>query len=374
MGLNPTCKFIIREKPRTEIASIVNISFKEFYKGSIFQEESIMFSTSSQKKMWMFRDESDVANTRQMVNANFIRNRCRSMNPAEVETHFLLPAEERVLVLSYEHQLREFCRKFQPPMPRYVVGTALHYLKRFYLQNSVMDYPPKEILVTCVYLACKVEEFNVSMDQFVGNLKGDRERAASIILNNELLLMQQLNYHLTIHNPFRPLEGLMIDIKTRFPSLRDAERLRPGVDEFLEKVFYTDAILVYSPSQIALAAIIHSASAMKENVDEYITRTLFGDDEKFLFNLVEAVKKIRVMVRSLEIPSRDTIKVLEKKLDDCRNQENSTDVPTSSQKASVVRAESFDDEDDVWDAGQTALQQQRVRQLLAGLAQSQPSK
>ena len=144
--------------------------------------------------------------------------------------------------------------------------------------------------MTCVYLACKVEEFNVSMDQFVGNLKGDRERAASIILNNELLLMQQLNYHLTIHNPFRPLEGLMIDIKTRFPSLRDAERLRPGVDEFLEKVFYTDAILVYSPSQIALAAIIHSASAMKENVDEYITRTLFGDDEKFLFNLVEAVK------------------------------------------------------------------------------------
>ena len=63
-----------------------------------------------------------------------------------METHFLLPAEERVLVLSYEHQLREFCRKFQPPMPRYVVGTALHYLKRFYLQNSVMDYPPKEIL------------------------------------------------------------------------------------------------------------------------------------------------------------------------------------------------------------------------------------
>ena len=45
-----------------------------------FSEESIMFSTSSQKKMWMFRDESDVANTRQMVNANFIRNRCRSMN------------------------------------------------------------------------------------------------------------------------------------------------------------------------------------------------------------------------------------------------------------------------------------------------------
>lgn len=25
--------------------------------------------------------------------------------------------------------------------------------------------------------------------------------------------MQQLNYNLTVHNPFRPVEGLMIDIK-----------------------------------------------------------------------------------------------------------------------------------------------------------------
>lgn len=102
-----------------------------------------------------------------------------------------------------------------------------------------MDYHPKEILVTCVYLACKVifldttffhiifvtshvshvnivfqvEEFNVSISQFVANIKGDRDKASDIILNNELLLMQQLNYNLTVHNPFRPVEGLMIDIK-----------------------------------------------------------------------------------------------------------------------------------------------------------------
>lgn len=44
-------------------------------------------------------------------------------------------------------------------------------------------------------------------------MKGDREKASDIVLNNELLLMQQLNYNLTVHNPFRPIEGLMIDIK-----------------------------------------------------------------------------------------------------------------------------------------------------------------
>lgn len=76
-----------------------------------------------------------------------------------------------------------------------------------------MDFHPKNIVVTCVYLACKVEEFNVSMAQFVANVKGDREKAADIILNNELLLMHHLRYHLNVYNPLRPIEGFLIDIK-----------------------------------------------------------------------------------------------------------------------------------------------------------------
>jgi hypothetical protein len=58
-----------------------------------------------------------------------------------------------------------------------------------------------------------VEEFNISIQQFVANIKGDREKASDIILNDELLLMQQLNFHLTIHNPYRPVTGLLVDIK-----------------------------------------------------------------------------------------------------------------------------------------------------------------
>lgn len=72
---------------------------------------------------------------------------------------------------------------------------------------------------TCVYLACKVEEFNVSIGQFVSNIKGDRNKAMDIILSNELLLMQHLNYYLTIHNPYRPVEGFLIDIKVNEEEL-----------------------------------------------------------------------------------------------------------------------------------------------------------
>ena len=75
---------------------------------------------------------------------------------------------------------------------------------------------------TCVYLACKVEEFNVSIMQFCGNLNPEQDRQknqekqeknAEFILGHELLVMQQLNFQLTVHNPFRPLEGLLIDLK-----------------------------------------------------------------------------------------------------------------------------------------------------------------
>lgn len=34
--------------------------------------------------------------------------------------------------------------------------------------------------VMCVYLACKVEELNVSIAQFVGNVRGDWDKATDM--------------------------------------------------------------------------------------------------------------------------------------------------------------------------------------------------
>lgn len=95
------------------------------------------------------------------ISVNITVNIINSVNiyfekPGEREEHFLSHTEERILLRFYELQLRDFCRRFTPSMPRATIATALHYFKRFYLRNSVMDYHPKEILVTCVYLACKV--------------------------------------------------------------------------------------------------------------------------------------------------------------------------------------------------------------------------
>lgn len=78
--------------------------------------------------------------------------------------------------------------------------------------------------------------------------------------------------------------------QTRYPQLQDPERLRSGIDEFIDKVYQTDVVLLYSPSQIALAAILYAASNAQENLDMYVTDTLFGLDKQYLTLIIEVVR------------------------------------------------------------------------------------
>ena len=120
-------------------------------------------------------------------------------------------------------------------------------------------------------------------------LQGNQEKATNVILNNELLLMQELRFHLTIHNPYRALEGLLIDIKTRINQ--DVDSWRSEIDEFLGNVYLTNSIFIYSPSQIALAAIIHTASKLQSNVDSYVTDKLFfGQTEEAIRHIITCVR------------------------------------------------------------------------------------
>jgi len=282
-----------------------------------------MFSSSSQLKFWTFSGNGELVRLRKEANHKYISSH---VHKDRADQLFLTVEEERILCRHYEYVIKEFCGHFQPPMPSSVVGTSLHYFKRFYLHNSVMDYHPKYAMYTCVYMACKVEEFNVSITQFCNNISEmvcTREQGADTILNQELLLLQQLHYHLTIHNPYRPLEGLLIDIKTRCKEVTDGEKLRKGAEDFLDISFNSDVCLLFAPSQIALAAVLSSASRNSVNLDHYVYNTLLTSDEKEnLEKTVEHVKRIKFNVKSIPQLDREEVKLIESKLKYCQNPEN----------------------------------------------------
>lgn len=286
-----------------------------------------MFPTSSHRKFWIFKSEDLIIQCRKESREKFIT---RHQGSRQTNLDYLSFDEDDILLKFFERKLMDFCIKFKPPMPKGVIGTTFVYFKRFYLYNSVMDYHPKEILVTAAYLACKVEEFNVSLEQFVSNINGNKDRATEIILNHELLLMSEIKFHLTVHTPWRPLEGLLIDIKTRFASNDPGavESLRQDIDKFLTDVNFTNASLIYAPSQIALASIIHATSKQGHNLDAYVTKVLFGHEEgqENLTNIIEVVRNIRLMVKNVPaLPSMAVIKTLCDRLEKCRNQDNNPD-------------------------------------------------
>lgn len=120
------------------------------------------------------------------------------------ELSFITSKDSFYTILPWITIPRNYCMFCHSPC--YILPVTIY--NTIYLRSFTLLFR-----ATCVYLACKVEEFNVSIGQFVGNIKGDRNKAMDIILSNELLLMQHLNYYLTIHNPYRPVEGFLIDIK-----------------------------------------------------------------------------------------------------------------------------------------------------------------
>ena len=66
--------------------------------------------------------------------------------------------DEIKLAKFYQSKMQKLCKEltrafgFKPK----VQGTALTFFKRFYLSCSMLDHDPKKIMLTCIYLACKV--------------------------------------------------------------------------------------------------------------------------------------------------------------------------------------------------------------------------
>lgn len=278
-----------------------------------------MFHNSSQRKYWIFDSDNELEKNRYEANKKFRMKAKESGKPVN-ESVFLERHEEDVLLRHYERRLLDFCNAFKPAMPKSVVGTAAMYFRRFYVNNSIMEYHPRIIMLTCAYLSCKVEEFNVSSTQFVGNLLQEtpagQERVLEQILEYELLLIQQLNFHLVVHNPFRPMEGLLIDLKTRYPALENPESLRKSSDDFLTQAAMTDAGLLFSPSQIALTAILNSASRAGLSMESYLTECLgLREDKETFSKMYDVMKRMTTLLKRYELPKPEEVNACKQRLE-----------------------------------------------------------
>lgn len=75
-----------------------------------------------------------------------------------------------------------------------------------------MDFYPREMMLTCLYMACKSADFPVGIQTFTSHIPRNQERYSYFILNSELFLLEALGYDLWVFTPYRPLTGLIMDL------------------------------------------------------------------------------------------------------------------------------------------------------------------
>ena len=281
-------------------------------------------------------------------------SRAKKQDDGQVES---LTVEEEVELLKYycnnvlELSLNEF------KYPSNVTATAVQFLKRFYLTHSLMEYAPRKITPTALFLANKTENQMHSLDHFLRDahrIRGLESVTRDSVLEPEFLFTQALRFHFEVKHPYRALKGIGLEARQivhichghkspeGFSKMSDDEirekllgdtgspselerRLQRGPDEAKKwlstKALISDAYFHYTPSQIAFAA-------------------WFCIDAEFIIDLVD-IKLTGVVPAKEKHKIQDGIKACAKMLQDVTVLEDSELKPMNKKmlKANKVNAQ-----------------------------------
>lgn len=192
----------------------------------------------------------------------------------------LLTLEEELKYLNfYCENIIKVINSFR--MPTQVKATAISFFKKFYLVNSVMEYHPKNILYTCVFLAAKSENYFMSIESFCKALPKTEPKD---VLDLEFIVLLSLKFTLLVHHPFRPLYGFFLDFQTVLlypnPLMYDVnidtiggmyDKAKKWLNDY---ALLSDVVFLFSPPQIALAAMY---DIDRRVTDRYLKRKFLSE-------------------------------------------------------------------------------------------------
>ncbi|KAJ2451112.1 hypothetical protein GGI03_006912 [Coemansia sp. RSA 2337] len=250
---------------------------------------------------------------------------------AEATKNLLTPEEELKLIDFYLQRIKIYVtiyrasKLLKPDALDNVKATAINFMKRFYLHNVVFDYQPKHIMLTCFYLATKVENAFMKIEDFIRPLadaeakRGSKTQTKSDdVLGLEFIVIQSLQFELAVHHPYRAAYGFYLDMQT-FIDEKDALReTYERTAHYIDKSLYTDLVFHYQPSQIALGAFKLAAKEKDLDIDLYLTQRF---DARSLELLYRVLDEIQDGITTFAATSNDEAKAIDRKLILCLNPE-----------------------------------------------------
>ncbi|GAB9466460.1 Cyclin-h [Globisporangium polare] len=226
---------------------------------------------------------------------------------------FLTVEQEQVVREFYEVKIQESCSQLFRTSDK-VKCCAVMLYKRFYLSNSVMEFHPKFIVPTAIYVAGKIEEQYISVDTIAEQLHVDHKH----VIGHEMVLLEGTRFQLIMYHPFRALLGFVDDFrgyakaKGKELPLDTLQKLHSNSCVVVNDMLLTDLPLTYYPPFLALAALAHvveelgnagngdaSSALTKADVLEYIRRSKFAQADQ-IDGIVKHMEEIRGAYQSFK--------------------------------------------------------------------------
>lgn len=277
-----------------------------------------------------------------------------------------LTVEEEVELLKYycNNLLVLGSEEFKYPI--HVTATAIQFLKRFYLTHSLMQYAPKKIMPTALFLANKTDNQMHLLDSFLPQahkIRGLESLTRETVLGPEFLFTQALRFHFDVRHPYRALKGITLEAHQLIhichghkspegwarmsgeeirDKLLDGGAISPNdferrvlssydkaKEQLSSKALISDAYFHYSPSQIAFAAWHCIDAAFIHNfLDIRLTGTVPAKERHKIIDTVAACAE---MLQNVSVLEDDELRAMNKKMIKA-NKINAQDVAAGKSK------------------------------------------
>jgi len=269
-----------------------------------------LYEGSSQFQHWRFSRSKLTALRTALSTAAVaaVRDAIERENPGSSdEITYLTPQDEHTLMMFYTARVGGICGALA--FPEEVEATAISYVKRFYLKNTAMDWHPKDVMLTALFLATKTTNNPIPLDEYARRCR----TTPAEVLNIEFLLAQSLRFEFAVWHAHRALWGILLDMQTLPDVSHDAIKL--AYNEALAHVCasrLTDAELIYTPSQIALASLYLANPALAREWAR-------AKSEEAALSIVEPI--VEMIKSDGVVPDLSLVTVIDRNLKLCKNPE-----------------------------------------------------
>ncbi|KAL7753547.1 hypothetical protein RI367_001322 [Sorochytrium milnesiophthora] len=277
---------------------------------------------------------------------------------AEASITYVTVEDELALCQYFAQHATDICKRMK--LNDLVRATAIGYYRRFYLDNSVLEYDPKSIITTCIFLASKAENAVTKLSELAAATKTDAQRIKEL----EFTIATSFNFQFWIRHPFEASWGLFLDLQALDKEKGGTSADRTGLltnlwraaGRLIATAVITDLPFLYMPSQIALGCWQVACKEAQFSLDENYLARRFTDQERavlrpVLDDITKCVQECRSVDKQAATAVNDRLKV-------CRNLEYNPEslvykrrVEASQAADGSTLSSSDEEEDDVQDAG-----------------------